>query len=580
MNPKKFLAAFIGIYLLIFLINDSIPINTDEYEIFLVVKDMVKNPSYFSLSGNGHRVLHKTIYLFAFWLNDFNPEKVHYPALLITLFFNLLLFVFMYKLLCKLFNHRVALMSIFLLATTHTFARNTWFWTSTNLNLSITFAIIALLFLTNNNSTKNYFIASIFFLLSALSRESMIIPLGLIACASLIYENRYKKIKYYLISMWPFAAYAVFLAINKIKLGAILRPYNAGFLNPSIKNLTNLIFYTDYLIKTLIILPIIIAIFFAAINRKKYFEKAKKISQGHLLLLCWIAGGIIVLVIPTNTDHRYLIGILPPIYALVAKIIDDALFAKNEQIFDKFAKLLLGNVFLWLFIFSAAIIHQTGTDYNTITLIANLIFYALIAYSIILPINFFKENLFKNFKNTFAFCLLFLSFTLLSFAQLGMSYYFYSFQHDVTTNVNNAVWFIAKNAPNNSTIIANPWDQMTSFDINWLASSNRADINVIYLENKNQLNFQSNLTNTTVTTFFVGTPTTRTSIDLITPFVYQNKQNFTPVKQFGDKMQKYPLIRLPNNANKIIQNIFTNAILFKIEPMPAYRVLIFEQKKQ
>jgi|GEM_PF-5790563 len=577
MQPKKFLAAFIAIYFLIFLITDAIPINTDEYEIFLVVKDMVKNPSYFSLSGNGHRVLHKLIYLSVFWLNDFNPEKVYYPALLITLFFNLLLFVFMYKLLIKLFNYRIALISIFLLATTHTFVRNTWFWTSTNLNLSITFAIIALLFLTKNNSAKNYFMASMFFLLSALSRESMIIPLGLIALASLLYEQRYKKIKYYAISLWPFALYAVFLAFNKIKLGAILRPYNAGFLNPSLKNLANLIFYTDYLIKTLLILPIIFAIFFAIFYRKKYFEKAKKISIGHLSLFLWIVGGIIVLIIPTNTDHRYLIGILPPIFILVAKIIDDSLFTKNEQIFDKFMKLLLGNVFLWLFIFSAAIIHQTGTDYSTITFIANLIFYALIVHSIIIPIKFFKENLFKNGGKTFAFCLLFLSFTLLSFTQLGMSYYFYSFQHDITKNVNNAVWFIAKNAPNKSTVIVNPWDQMTSFDTNWLLSANREDINIIYIENKNQINLQANLTNTT---FFVGTPTTRTSIDLITPFIYQHKQNFTLAKQFGDKMQKYPLIRIPNDANKMIQNILTTSILFKIEPMKEYLVLIFEQKKQ
>jgi len=570
MNPEIVFGWFIFIFAIILLSVDPIEINSDDFWVFNIVKDMVQNPSYFSLSGSGYRLMHKLIYLPVFLIYDFDVSNLAFPAFLITFLFDFLLLVFSYKLFKRVFNWRVATIGVFLLSISHAIIRNTWYWSSTHLNIATAFFVICLYFISSSDSKKSYLLSSVFCFLAIFTRETFVIVLFFIYLATLFFNRRYSGVKNYFIAFWPFILYLIYIFLNFKFIGTIVNPQFSGFINPSINNVVNFWDYFVYLFKTFLFLPIGFSVLLLFLQRKRYFTALKNFKFEHVLLFVWLVSGLIILLLTTNTDHRYLIPILPVTFAFIAKILDSYLFENNKSLFLVFEKVLLFNILFWMIIFSSSKIAQfTLLSYSSVSVILNVLFYALVLYAISSP--FFSIN--KNSKLILKILasIIFVCFTMTSFVQLGMTYYFFVFQHNYTDSLNEAVAFIAKTTPKESYVIGNPSNPLTGFDKHWFEAFGRTDLQIMHVDTAVPLNH-------TDKAFYVGTPTSSMDTDIITPFVYANKRNFKIVAKFGSELQKYPSLRIPNSLNKAVSQFLSTKLLFRLEPLQGYTVFIFEKR--
>lgn len=573
---RRFLLILLLLFTSIVLRFDPIEINSDDYHVFNYVRDMVEKPSYFSMTGGGYRVLHRLIYLPVFWLYDFNAANLGFPALVVTWIFDLLLVCMSYVLFKKIFNWRVATIVVFLMSISHLSIKFSWIWGGTHQNIATFFLLLCVYFLIKSGSAKDYFFASLFGFLAIMTRESVSVIVFGIFVASLFLNGRYKSVKNYFIAFWPFVFFGSLILLNVYFLGGILRSDAARLVHFSLGNFVNLYDYFIYFVKTLLIVPIGVCLFLVCLQYKTYFSLVKQLAFDKTVLLVWFVCGVIVLLATVNSSLSYSIPILPILFVFIAKILDDVLFSKSEVSFDLFQKCMLFNLLFWFVVFNASNLNGIfGFDYKVITFLFNAFFYFIFAWSV-----FASKFGLKNSGLSSVFKLLvsivFVSFTLTSFFQLGLTYSFFVFQHNYTDAMRDAVVFIAKNAPENSFVVRNPVTPLagplTGIDLVWFEAFKRTDLKILDVD---RITIPSNLNGSV---FYVGTPVSSIDTDIITPLVYANKQKFKPVVRFGSQFQKYPSLRIPNSFSKIWSQFKSSALLFRLEPLQAYQVFVFEEK--
>lgn len=577
MRFNNFVILFILVFALIIIRPDPIQINADDYHVFNYVRDIVEKPSYFSWTGGGYRIIHRLIYLPIFWFYDFDAAKVAFPALLVTSIFDLALIIAAYFMFKRLFNWRVAVITVFLLMASHIMVRATWIWGGTHQIIATFFLLLSLNYLTKNSCIKNLFLSSIFAFLAIFTRESFSVIVGGIFIIAMFFNKRYLFLKNYLVLFWPFVLFGGMVVSNLYVLGGILRADAARHVNPSLNNVINLAVYGNYFFTSFLIILFGIVLFISIMRYRNYLNSISGISYDKAVLFAWLFSGIAVLLATTNTSISYIVPILPVIFVFVAKIIDDFLFSDYENFFSLFQKCLFCNLLFWWFIFSATIINDvSGLSYYKITNIANVCFYALILYAFLAPIIFAKKQFsYLRFK-VFVGVVVFVAFSLTSFVQLGLTYSYFTFWHNYTDALNEATAFIAKYAAYESVIVTNPITPLagpiTGMDSYWFEAFRRTDLQVVSIDKFISLNFTGNY-------IYVGTPTSRIDTDLITPFVYSRESEFKLVAKFGSELQKYPSLRIPNKFGKAVSQFLETKLLFKLEPLQGYVVLLFEKKR-
>lgn len=573
---RRFLLILLLLFTTVVLQFDPIQLNSDDYHVFNYVRSMVEQPSYFSLTGGGYRVIHRLIYLPVFWFYDFNAATVGFPALVVSWIFDLLLLGMSYILFKKIFNWRVATIVVFLLAVSNLNIRFSWVWGATHQNIATFFLLVCVYFLTKSVSSKDYFLASLFGFFAMMTRESVSVIVFGIFVASLFYNKRYLLLRNYIISFWPLLGFGILVLLNIYFLGGILRPDAARLVSFSTRNFLNLYDYFAYFFKTLLIVPILICLFLIILQHKQCRIAVKELAFDKVVLFVWFICGVLMLLVTVNSSLAYAIPFLPVIFAFVAKVLDDYLFSKSELSFVLFQKCMLFNLFFWFVVFNSHIFNTIlGFDYGVITVLCNLFFYFLLVWGIVAPLHFLKNSVLSSQFKLFV-SVVFVVFTLSSFAQLGLTYSFFVFQHNYTDALRDSVIFIAKNAPQDSVVVRNPITPLagplTGIDPVWFDSFRRNDLKILDFDESFAIS------NSTSAVFYVGTPTSSIDTDVITPFVYVNKNLFKPVARFGSNLQKYPSLRIPGQFNKAVSQFLETKLLFRLEPLQGYTVLIFEKK--
>ncbi|MBI4140559.1 hypothetical protein HY485_01845 [Candidatus Woesearchaeota archaeon] len=550
------------LYALVVFRPEPIPINTDDFLVLNIMRDMVEAPSYFALSGGGHRIVHRLVYLPFFWFYDFDVNELSFVTMLVTVFFSLLFLFFTYVFFSNIFNSRVALLTVFFLMVSHAIVRVNWYWSSTHIIIGLLFFTIAILFLTKQASFANYIFFSFFSMLSMFTRETFVVMVFPIAVFSLFLEQRYLRLRNYCVAFFPFLLYAVYVFLNKYFIGTIIHPNVAGMVQPSFSNLSNLFVYFDYLLATMIVLPVGLAVLLFLLNRKNYV--IAKLSSAHIIILLWFLSGVLVLLISSNTDHRYIISVLPVIFALTAKIIDDVVFSLNEHLFVVAEKIMFFQLVFWVLVFSSKLVQDyAGISYALWGVLLNLLLYCLILFGL-----FYPWHISRSFSRHSLLCSLFLLFlSVTSFVQLGMVYYFYVWHYDNSVVINETLTYLAKVAPADSVVVTNPANPvtMTGISSEWLRAFRRPDIVV---SGDVSLNFTSPV-------FYLGTPTSFVDNDVITPFARANKDKLKLVAQFGSKLQRHPVIKIPSTFSRFVDKFISTGMLFTLEQNRGYVVLVF-----
>ncbi|MBI4142175.1 hypothetical protein HY484_04575 [Candidatus Woesearchaeota archaeon] len=359
--------------------------------------------------------------------------------------------------------------------------------------------------------------------------------------------------------------YAGYIFLNKYFLGTITHPHVAGFVQLSFSNLFNLLVYSGYLVKTLIVLPVCLAFLILVFNYKHYFQK--QVSYSCIMLFLWFLSGIIVLLVSSNTDHRYIIPVLPVLFVFVAKIIDDVVFSHNELFFEIARKIMLFQLIFWVLVFSSKLLQDyLVISYVSLTFLFNLLLYGLFVFAFVYPF-----YLSKAFSRQSLLCSIFLLFVVAtSFVQLGMAYYFYVWHYDNSVVINETLSYLAKFVPPNSVVVTNPANPvtMTGISMEWLRAFRRPDIVVS----------GDITTNLTGNVFYLGTPASFVDNDIVTPFAMANKDKIKLVAQFGSKLQRQPVVKIPASFSRFIEKFKSTKMLFSLEKNKGYVVLVFKKK--
>ncbi|MBI4148385.1 hypothetical protein HY490_03785, partial [Candidatus Woesearchaeota archaeon] len=273
---KYYVPAFFVLIFLLFFRPDPIPINGDDFWVFNIVRDMVENPSYYSLSGSGYRLVHKLIYFPFFWLFDFDVQRLSVVTVFITALFSTGVAYMTYKFFAKLWGETTGLVSAFLVGTSNAMYYTTWYWSSTHLIIGTTFfmsGMYSLYFV-----QRKFLWWSVFAGLAMFSRETFAIPVALIT-TYIVWQDSGRS-KWWTLA--PVAVFAAYLVLNKIFLGAFINPTFAGHVQFDIDNLAINDTYSRHLSQTLLLPLLFFFLVFLAVNTVK-----KGLTISHPVLILW-----------------------------------------------------------------------------------------------------------------------------------------------------------------------------------------------------------------------------------------------------------------------------------------------------
>ena len=540
---QKYLVVFFVLLFFLFFRPDPIPINSDDFWVFNIVRDIVENPSYYSLSGSGYRIMHKLIYLPFFWAEEFDVDKLAVIATFITALFSTGLAFLTYKFFSRLWGEMTGIIAAFLIGTSNAMYYTTWYWSSTHLIIGTFFFLAAVH--AHYFSKKKFFGWSILAGLAMFTRETFAIPVVLITAYMLLHYKEKKKY-YVLLPLILFSAYTI---LNKIFLGAFINPTFAGKVQFGIENLTSST-YANHLSQTFL-LPLFG--FLLLLFLYNTFKKGIIIS--HPILILWLIGHVVTLLMTANADKRYLIPILPLIFAFGAYQTKELLagFEKKTETLTIIVLVIWHAVFLSrqaLFIFSPA----------TWTFLLHFLIYVTLLFALLLLL---KPSL-KTMLASIFFVLMIAS----SIIQLSMTYSFFVYQYDWTTTPNAAVAWLAKNSPQNSMVVTNKPNSITTPDVYWFTAFGRADItskHIIEAEN------------ITTNAYLWSTPDSKMEKD--ETGAKAKELGLKTVKTFGKEKKKYPLLKISSSAEKRWQQLFTTGKLFSVEESQGYAVSIYQHNK-
>ncbi len=541
---NKYAIIFFLLLFFLFFRPDPIPINSDDFWVFNIVRDIVENPSYYSLSGSGYRIVHKLTYLPFFWLAGFDVDNLAVITTFITALFSTGLAFLTYKFFSRIYCETAGILAAFLLGTSNAMYYTTWYWSSTHLIIGTFFllsAIYAYYF-----AQRKFLWWSMFAGLAMFTRESFAIPVVLIT-AYLIWHNRShlnRRPDIYF-TIIPLSLFATYLLLNKIFLGAFINPAFAGKVQFGLENLAMNDTYWRHVSQTLL-LPLLV--FFCILFLYNFFHKGITISNPVLLL--WFSGHVITLLMTANADKRYLIPFMPLVFAFGANQANE-FFAGVEK---NFRVLLIAVLVLWhavflsrqmLFVFSPAVW----------TFVLHVGLYGSLVYLLHLLV---KPSI-KTITTSIFLVLLLAT----SLVQLSMSYSFYIYQYDWTTTPNAAVAELAKTAQQNAVILTNNPNSITTPDVHWFTAYGRPDITSKYIA-------QANISEGT---YLWSTPESKMETDETGKKA--EELGLKAVKAFGGGKKKYPLLKISSSAEKRWQQFFSTGRLFSVEESQGYVVKLY-----
>ncbi len=544
MNKKNLL--WLLLFFLLFPL-DPIPLNSDDFWVFNIVHDMVSNPTYYSLSGSGYRLMHKLIYLPVFAFFQFSVQKLAVVTTLLSALFSMALIILMYSFCTRIYGKTSGLLSAFLLGTAHAVYYTTWYWSGNHLIIGTVFLIAALY--------AYYFFEnkwlwwSVFAGLSMFTRETFALPIILMTGYIITVNTERKRF----LTMIPFLLFGLYLLLNKLFLGAFINPTFAGIVSFSLKNL----FHKTYLLHLLQTGLLFLFLFCCALGTIIFLKQRKPFHIQHPLLLLWLLGHILTLLLTANADKRYLVPILPLLFMYTTKHAQsflDERYTKNLFVFISALAVFWNLVF-----FSRTAL--TVFSPETWTLLLHLFLYGLFFFAIAK----FRFSL-KNSTSLIFIVLLLCT----SIIQLTITYSFFVYQYDHTTVPNAALTYLAQHAPPASIIVTNKANSITTPDEYWFTAFGRPDLKKV------EINEQFVSDNKTV--LFWTTPTSKLEQDLTGAFV-QKHPEYTRIAHFGGETKKYPLLKISASSEKRWKQFFNTGTIFTISPSQGYTVDLYTVQK-
>lgn len=538
----KRIAFFFLLLFFLFFRPDPIPINSDDFWVFNIVHDMVENPSYYSLSGSGYRIVHKLVYLPFFALRGFQVDKLAVIATFITALFSTGMAFLTYKFFSRLWGDTTGIIAAFLIGTSNSMYYTTWYWSSTHLIIG-TFFFLAAVY-SYYFSTRKILLWSIFAGLAMFTRESFAIPVALIS--AYIFVRHKEREKYWIIV--PLLLFGTYIVLNKIFLGAFINPTFAGKVQFGIENLAREGTYARHVSQTLLLPLLVLCIIFFVINTLK-----KGLTISHPILILWFSGHVITLLMTANADKRYLIPFMPLVFAFSASQANGILTGYEK----KTHVLLIGALLLWHAVFfSRQALYLLSPPAWTFVL--HLALYSTLLYSFTLLLQ-------PSVKSAAAtvFLVVLLAAALI---QLSMTYSFFVYQYDWTTTPNEAVAYLAKTVHPDTIILENKRNSITTPDKDWFVAYGRLDITPVYIAEATSIN----------NTIFWSTPESKMETDETGAKAQELK--LEPFKTFGKKEKKYPLLKISSSSEKRWRQFLETGTLFKIEKSPAYKVQLYNDR--
>ena len=456
--------------------TDPIPFNTDDFAIIMWTEYLVENPSLSLIFSGGDRPLHRYIYMPIFVLNNFNPEHALLPtSLLSALIYTLLIFV-NYKLVTRIYGKEVSVLSSFFLLTTFVVIYNVWYFGSAHINIGTLFLIACVYVYLKVNHRRDLYLGASFCALALFSRETLIFSLFLVTLTLVLTNEKIRSdIRNYLIVFSPFILFGIQYIFAKYTHSPMY-PIESKIVL-SWGNLKNIWIYTDYF-KSTFFLPIIL---FALVlwSREILENKSLRVNIGkeEKFMLSWLLGGIIPLLVTNFADIRYIIPILPIIFAVVSAIIYKKFVGKlKKSMFNSLSYTFILILAYMLLFYNFGFFLKYVQDIDTLNFTYNVLFYSIVSLSIAYPL---YETL-KSTKNAMKmlksvlFIILTVYISLYGLIQMATTYNFYIVHYDHSEAAFDAYSYIAREIPENARIFVQ--QDLSWVDTNGLVVFDRTDI--------------------------------------------------------------------------------------------------------
>ncbi|MBI4148626.1 hypothetical protein HY490_05020, partial [Candidatus Woesearchaeota archaeon] len=300
-----------------------------------------------------------------------------------------------------------------------------------------------------------------------------------------------------------------------------------------------------HLSQTLLLPLLFFFLVFLAVNTVK-----KGLTISHPVLILWAVGHVVTLLMTANADKRYLIPLLPLVFAFGTRQTAPYLEEKRAR------TILIWVMIIWHAVFLS---RQALSAFSpeVWTFILHIAIYGLIVY----VLSGVLRRTLKAITGTL-FLLLILSSAII---QLSMTYSFFVYQYDWTTTPNDAVEYLAKHASANATVLTNKRNSLTTPDEHWFTAFRRPDL-------KTEYNAEAG----NKTGILWSTPTSKLETDETGALA--KILELTPIATFGERHKKYPLMKISSSTEKRWQQFFDTGTLFMIEESTAYKVILYKEE--